>query len=52
MAKSCMVATLVTSYGNLGKIHHGQILPGSIDLSEPYGNFGKILVRSLGPNFT
>ena len=28
--------------------HHGQILPGSItnDLSEPYGNLGKILVRS------
>ena len=34
--------------------HHGQILHGSItsDLSEPYGNLGKSLVRSLWPNHT
>ena len=33
--------------------HHGQILCGSItnDLSEPYGDLGKILVRSR-PNLT
>ena len=32
--------------------HHGQILPGSItsNLSEPYGNLGKILVGSPWPN--
>ena len=32
--------------------HHGQILHGSItnDLSEPYDNLGKILVRSPWPN--
>ena len=58
MAKSCMVASLVTCQ-NLMIIlarfwsgHHGQILRGSItsDLPEPYGNLGKILVRSLWPN--
>ena len=52
MAKSCMVASLVTCQ-NLMVIlarfwsgHYGQILHGSItsDLSEPYGNLGKILV--------
>ena len=34
--------------------HHGQILPGSItsDLSEPYGNLGKIEVSSPWPNLT
>ena len=86
MAKSCMVASLVTCQnlmailarlwsGYHGQIlvaslvtcqnlmvilarfwsfHHGKILPGSItsDLSEPYGNLGKILVRSLWPNLT
>ena len=33
---------------------HGQILPGRIinDLSEPYGNLGKILVWSVWPNLT
>ena len=33
--------------------HHGQILPGSMtsDLSEPYGNLGKILVRSLAKSY-
>ena len=32
--------------------HHGKILPGRItnDLSEPYGNLGKILVWSVWPN--
>ena len=32
--------------------HHGRILPGSItsDLSERYGNLGKILVSSPWPN--
>ena len=58
MAKSCLVVSLVTCQ-NLMVIlarfwsgHHGQILPGSItsDLSEPYGNLGKILVRSPWPN--
>ena len=58
MAKSCMVASLVT-YQNLMIIlarlwlgHHGQILPGSItsDLSEPYDNLGKILVGPPWPN--
>ena len=82
MAKSCMVASLVTCQnlmiilarfwsGHHGQIlpgvtchnlmiilarfwsgHHGQILHGSItnDLSEPYDNLGKILVRSPWPN--
>ena len=58
IAKSCVVASLVTCQ-NLMVIlarfrsgHHGQILRGSItsDLSEPYGNLGKILVRSPWPN--
>ena len=33
---------------------HGQTLPGRItnDLSEPYGNLGKILVWSVWPNLT
>ena len=60
MAKSCLIASLVT-YQNLMEIlarswsgHHGQILRGSItsDLSEPYGNLGKILVRSPWPILT
>ena len=54
MAKSCVVASLMTCQ-NLMVIlaifwsgYHCQILPGSItsDLSEPYGNLGKILVGS------
>ena len=53
-----MVASLVTCQ-NLMIIlarfwsgHHGQILRGSItsDLSEPYDNLGKIMVRSPWPN--
>ena len=41
-----------TITGNLGKIlvsYYGQILPGSItnDLSQPYGNLGKILVGQI-----
>ena len=60
MAKSCLVASLVTCQ-NLMVIlarfwsgHHGQILRGSItsNLLEPYGNLGKILVRSLWRNLT
>ena len=58
MAKSCVVASLVTCQ-NLMVIlarfwsgYHGLILPDSItsDLSEPYGNLGKILVRLPWPN--
>ena len=58
MAKSCLVVSIVTCL-NLMVIlarfclcHQGQILPGSItsDLSEPYGNLGKILVGSPRPN--
>ena len=60
MAKSYMVASLVTCQNLMVTLaifwsgHHGQILHGSItsDLSEPYGNLGKILVRSLWPNLT
>ena len=50
MAKSCMVASLKTCQNLIIILarfwsgHHGQILPGSItsDLTEPYGNLGKI----------
>ena len=58
MAESCLVASLKTCQ-NLMVIlarfwsgDYGQILPGSItsDLSEPYGNLGKILVVSPRPN--
>ena len=56
MAKSCMVASLVT-WQNLMVIlarfwsgHHGQILHGSItsDLPEPYGNLSVSYRGSLG----
>ena len=60
MAKSCVVASLVTCQNVMVILArfwsglHGQILSGSItsDLSESYGNLGKILVRSLWPNRT
>ena len=58
MAKSCLVASLVTCHNFMIILarfwsgHYGQILSGSItsDLSEPYDNLGKILVRLPWPN--
>ena len=60
MAKSCVVVSLMTCQNVMVILarfwsgHYGQILPGSItnELSEPCGNLGKILVRSLWPNLT
>ena len=59
MAKSCIVASLMTCQNLIVILarlswssQHGQIFHGSItsDLSEPYGNLGKILVRSAKSN--